>query len=580
MWKVINRVLKLSGNIAKRIKLSFLFSFIDSLFEMAPLGAIFYSLHKFAGEGYVTGRDIVVCVELLIIGIAGGSLFKYLVYRFQSSAGFEFVSRERLKIGDKLRNAPMGFFHEKTLGDLTATATTDLNFLELYSMHVLDKISNGTISILTMSIFTFWFDWRVGLIFTGGMLLSFVILSLMQKTGMLLSAKQKIAQTDAISATLEYVQGISVIKAFNMNNKSLDGIESAFEESNKVSYNIEKGFNPLLALYDLCFKTATCLIMLCGVRLLLHGEMSFIYTLVILIASFTAFSPIEIMGQMTLLIRMMEASLDRVEKIKDAPQLDEKGKNLTLKHHNIEFDHVKFSYNDAEPLLSDISFSVPEKTMTAIVGSSGCGKTTITRLIARFWDVKGGSIRIGDTDIRNMTCDSLLSNISMVFQNVYLFHDTIRNNIKLGNPNASEEEVMEAAKKACCHEFISSLPDGYETIVGEGGSTLSGGEKQRISIARAILKNAPIILLDEATASVDPENEVHIQQAINTLVKDKTLIVIAHRLSTIKSAQQILVVNNGIIEDIGTHEELLARKGMYYNFWTIRQEAVKWKIKK
>ena len=281
---------------------------------------------------------------------------------------------------------------------------------------------------------------------------------------------------------------------------------------------------------------------------------------------------------MTTLIRMLDSTLDRVERIKQAKRIDENGKDISLDSFDIAFDHVSFAYENGNPILNDVSFSIPQGSMTAIVGPSGSGKTTITRLIARFWDIQDGSITVGGHDVKEFTCDSLLKNMSMVFQNVYLFRDTIENNIKFGFPEATHEQVMEAAKKACCHDFITALPDGYNTVIGEGGSTLSGGEKQRISIARAMLKDAPIILLDEATASVDPENEVHLQQAISALVKNKTLIVIAHRLSTIRDADQVLVVDNGKIAQKGVHADLIQQKGIYQNFWNIRQKARNWKL--
>ena len=318
--------------------------------------------------------------------------------------------------------------------------------------------------------------------------------------------------------------------------------------------------------------------MLCAGILAVGGDLSFANLAVILIASFTIFNPIEVMGQMTTMIRTMDAALDRVERIKQAKKIDENGRDIPLDSFDIGFEHVSFAYENGNPILKDVSFSIPQGSMTAIVGPSGGGKTTVTRLIARFWDVQEGSITIGGHDVKEFTCDSLLKNMSMVFQNVYLFHDTIENNIKFGCPDATHEQVVEAAKKACCHDFISALPQGYDTVIGEGGSTLSGGEKQRISIARAMLKDAPIILLDEATASVDPENEVHLQQAISALVKNKTLIVIAHRLSTIRDADQILVVDNGKIVEKGVHAELIQQKGIYQKFWNIRQKARNWKL--
>ena len=318
--------------------------------------------------------------------------------------------------------------------------------------------------------------------------------------------------------------------------------------------------------------------MFCAGLLAIGGELTFARLSVILLASFTIFNPLEVMGQMTTLIRMLDSTLDRVERIKQAKRIDENGKDISLDSFDIAFDHVSFAYENGNPILNDVSFSIPQGSMTAIVGPSGSGKTTITRLIARFWDIQDGSITVGGHDVKEFTCDSLLKNMSMVFQNVYLFRDTIENNIKFGFPEATHEQVREAAKKACCHDFITALPDGYNTVIGEGGSTLSGGEKQRISIARAMLKGAPIILLDEATASVDPENEVHLQQAISALVKNKTLIVIAHRLSTIRDADQILVVDNGKIVEKGVHAELIQQKGIYQNFWNIRQKARNWKL--
>ena len=318
--------------------------------------------------------------------------------------------------------------------------------------------------------------------------------------------------------------------------------------------------------------------MFCAGLLATGGELTFARLSVILIASFSIFNPLEVMGQMTTLIRMLDSTLDRVERVKTAKRIDENGQDVAPTSFDISFDHVSFAYEDGNQILKDVSFTIPQGSMTAIVGPSGSGKTTITRLIARFWDVQKGSVTVGGHDVKEFTCDSLLKNMSMVFQNVYLFHDTIENNIKFGSPDATHEQVVEAAKKACCHDFISALPDGYNTVIGEGGSTLSGGEKQRISIARAMLKDAPIILLDEATASVDPENEVHLQQAISALVKDKTLVVIAHRLSTIRNADQILVVDDGKIVQRGTHEELVKQKGIYQNFWNIRQHARNWKV--
>ena len=488
------------------------------------------------------------------------------------------MARERITLGDRLRNVPMGFFHDHSMGELTATMTTDLNYLENYSMHILDKVTSGVLSMVVMAICVLVFDWRIGLVFLAGILLSFPVYNYMQKRGKELSEKRQAIQSGAIAATLEYVQGISVVKSFNMCEKNISEIEAAYEKNAGSAYEVERVFTPLNAGYSMVFRICACVMMFCAGLLATGGELTFARLSVILIASFSIFNPLEVMGQMTTLIRMLDSTLDRVERVKTAKKIDENGQDVAPTSFDISFDHVSFAYEDGNQILKDVSFTIPQGSMTAIVGPSGSGKTTITRLIAHFWDVQKGSVTVGGHDVKEFTCDSLLKNMSMVFQNVYLFHDTIENNIKFGSPDATHEQVVEAAKKACCHDFISALPDGYNTVIGEGGSTLSGGEKQRISIARAMLKDAPIILLDEATASVDPENEVHLQQAISALVKDKTLVVIAHRLSTIRNADQILVVDDGKIVQRGTHEELVKQKGIYQNFWNIRQHARNWKV--
>ena len=578
MLKIIRRVLRLSGNLSKRIWGSFICGFLESMFGLLPIAAVFLVLIELQNGQPITGQTWGIVIGLIAGGLILRMIFKYLVYRLQSTAGFEFVARERIALGDRLRNVPMGFFHDNSVGDITATVTTDLNFLENYSMHILDKVTTGVLSMIVMAGCILAFYWRIGLSFVAGILLSFPIYSHMQKKGKALSAKRQKIQSEAVAATLEYVQGISVVKSFNMCDKNLSDIEDAYESNAAASYGVERVFTPLNMTYSMVFRISACMIMLCAGILAVGGDLSFANLAVILIASFTIFNPIEVMGQMTTMIRTMDAALDRVERIKQAKKIDENGRDIPLDSFDIGFEHVSFAYENGNPILKDVSFSIPQGSMTAIVGPSGGGKTTITRLIARFWDVQEGSITIGGHDVKEFTCDSLLKNMSMVFQNVYLFHDTIENNIKFGCPDATHEQVVEAAKKACCHDFISALPQGYDTVIGEGGSTLSGGEKQRISIARAMLKDAPIILLDEATASVDPENEVHLQQAISALVKNKTLIVIAHRLSTIRDADQILVVDNGKIVEKGVHAELIQQKGIYQKFWNIRQKARNWKL--
>ena len=578
MWQAINRVLALSEDLASRIRWGFFFSFIDAIFETAPFAAIVYLFLQIENQREITSRIAWTCALILVAGLLGRILFKYLVYRFQSATGYAVISKQRIEIGDRLRRVPMGFFNQNSLGEITTTVTTDLNFLEMYAMHILDKVANGFISVLVMSLFLFFFDWRMGLVFILGLLAALFVYQKMQKRMIAVSAKQKQAQAEVVAATLEYVQGISVIKSFNLTGEQAKRAEEAFARHSAAAYNIDKTFIPLYSLYSICFKVACGVILVMAPLLAISGEMTIVKMLIAVVATFTLYAPIELMGSLTSMVRLMEASLNRVERVKNVPMMDEGTTHHALDSYDIAFENVSFSYDGKEDVIHELSFHVPEHTMTAIVGASGCGKTTVTRLIARFWDVQSGNVKIGGVDVKDMSCDGLLQNISMVFQNVYLFGDTIENNIKFGKPDATHEQVLEAAKKARCHNFITLLPDGYDTMLGEGGENLSGGERQRISIARAILKDAPIILLDEATASVDPENENYIQKAINELVKNKTLVVIAHRLSTVRASDQILVMESGRLAQCGTHEKLLNVPGIYYNFWNIRQNVRNWKI--
>lgn len=522
----------MSGDLRGRVQLSILTSFLDAMAAMLPLGAVFLVLERFAAGGLADAALWRTVLLLLVGATLLRILLKYVTYRLQSTAGFEFVARERVSLGDRLRRVPMGFFYDHSLGDLTATMTNDLNYLENYGMHLLDRVVTGLVSMAAITLCILIFDWRLGLIFILAVLLSFPLYNYMQKRGVEIAAERQQVQAEAVAATLEFVQGISVVKSFNMAEKNLAEISAAYTRNARAAIHLERTFTPLTAAYGLIFRVTACVIMAASALFAVQGTLTFPYLAVILLASFTILGPIEVIGEITSMLRLLDAVLDRVTRIKEAPVIDE----------------------------------------------NGSGKTTITRLIARFWDVDQGSVRVGDHDVREFSCDSLLANISMVFQNVYLFHDSIAANIRFGVPNASMEEVICAAKEARCHDFIMQLPQGYDTIIGEGGATLSGGERQRISIARALLKDAPIVLLDEATASVDPENEAELQQAISALTRGKTLVVIAHRLATIRNAEQILVVDGGHIVQRGTHEELLAEEGIYRRFWNASNRAGAWKI--
>ena len=379
------------------------------------------------------------------------------------------------------------------------------------------------------------------------------------------------------SAVIEYVRGLAIVKSFGKSGASMKALSQAVSDSKKIHLKIERGFIPANCLHLFALKCGSVALAFASCYLGMTNQMEFEVMLVFLFFSFSIFGSLEPIGDSAHVLGVIDDAMDQLDALKESNYIDQDGKNISLKHFDIEFQNVDFGY-DTRQILKNVSFSIPEKTSTAIVGPSGSGKTTICSLLARFYDADHGEIIIGGHNVKELTCDSLLSNISMVFQNVYLFHDTVRTNICFGKPDVSEREMIEAAKKARCHEFIMALPDGYDTVIGEGGSTLSGGEKQRISLARAILKDAPVIILDEATASIDPENEHLIQEAISELTRGKTIITIAHRLATIEEADQILVVEDGQIVQRGTHKELLQEKGRYQNFVKVRKRAEGWKI--
>lgn len=380
------------------------------------------------------------------------------------------------------------------------------------------------------------------------------------------------ANRDMTGAVLEYARGLSVVKSFGKSGASMDALTKAVQDSRRIHIRIEWGYLPGNALHLLDLKCGSAGLAIAAALQCLRGELNFSMMLMFVFFSFSIFASLEPISDSAHTLGVIDDAMNHLEALKAKNFIDADGKEIPLEHHDIEFSHVDFGY-DSRQVLKNVSFTIPEKTSAAIVGPSGSGKTTICSLLARFYDPQSGSISVGGHDLREFTCDSLLANISMVFQNVYLFHDTIRANICFGRPGASEEEMIEAAKKARCHDFIMALPQGYDTVIGEGGGTLSGGERQRISIARAILKNAPIIILDEATASIDPENEHLIQQAISELTRGKTIITIAHRLATIRNADQILAVDDGRIAEAGTHEELMKQEGIYRRFIEIREKA-------
>lgn len=581
MFRIIKRLIHWIGPRKSKVYWGFLFSFIQAIFTAMPVMAAAYSiqliLEQIQGDSQIQISQILFITGFIIISVLGRFWFTYLKASYLNGVSYERAADERIKLGDKLKQVSLGFFNSNNAGELTAAVTTDLSFFEMYATNMIDVVINGYIFILAIVLCMGVTNPLISIVAIIGILLSSIFLYLIGKKSQKNAPAHQKAQDDMVSATLEYIRGLPVVKSFNQEGIAVHNIERAYRDSKNINIKIEKNYIPYNILYLFTLKATSVAIILTAAISALNQTMEIPMMLMVVIFSFMLFSNAEAMNNAIHVLRILDVTLDKLETIEKTPSIDNAGKDIVLNKFDIEFENVDFAYG-TKNILNGVNFHVPENTTTAIVGPSGSGKTTICNLIARFYDVNKGTIKIGGADISKIKCDSLLSNITMVFQNVYLFRDTIANNIKFGKPDATEQEIIEVAKKACCYDFIMALPDGFNTIIGDGGATLSGGEKQRISIARAMLKDAPIVILDEATASVDPENEHLIQQAISALTHGKTILIIAHRLATIENADQILVVDNGTIVQRGTHTELLKQPGVYQNFVNIRKRSEGWSI--
>lgn len=575
MMTALKKIYAFSGRWKSVLKKSVIFSLLHSIFDIFQIGALFIILNGLVDK--MKGKDILFAFLLLLSGVVGKVICSYISDFSQTKAGYFMCADKRIHVGDRMKYMPMGYFNAHSLGNLTSTVTTTIGDVENNAPSVLIAVVHGFIHVTVITIVLFFFDWRIGLLACVGILLFLLCNSLLQKKSQELSPKRQAAQEDLVGAAIEYIRGMSIVKSFNLGGDANQKMKQAIEKSRVQNTKLETVFGPYGMLQQLVLRLTSAAIMFCSILFYLQGSMTLVYCLMMCVASFMIFSELDAAGGKSFALRLIESSIDKVNAIDETPVMDLSGKEITPRDTTIELQNVGFSYGEHR-ILSHVNLTIPANSTTAIVGPSGSGKTTLCNLIARFWDVDEGSIKLDGTDIREYKLDSLLSNISMVFQNVILFADSIENNIKFGKPDATHEEVVQAAKSACCHDFIMSLPNGYETIIGENGATLSGGEKQRISIARAILKDTPIIILDEATSSVDPENEAELQKAIEKLTQNKTVITIAHRLKTVQNSRQIVVLANGEIAQCGTHQELITQPGIYANFVKIRQQATNWKL--
>ena len=495
----------------------------------------------------------------------------------QTEAGYHTCAQKRIEIAEHMRYLPMGYFNQNSLGKITSVTTNTLEGLSDVATRVVMMTVQGFLTTGLITVLVFLYDWRVGLVLLVGIVFFLLPNTLMRWQVGKVSDDKYQADMDLVAVVLEYSQGIAEVKNYNLVNRSAKKLSKAIEGKSQLDTKMTLVTSPYIALQGIVTKLTGLFMGLFSFYFYLNGSMELLVTIMMIVSGFMIYENLDGVGSFSSLLRIVDLSVDMVNQVLAIQPMDISGQDIEPKSRRIELRDVSFSYGNKK-IIDQVSLTIPEKTTTALVGPSGSGKTTLCYLIARFWDVDQGSISLDGHDVRDYSYDSLIRNFSFVFQSVYLFEDTIANNIRFGKSEASQEEVIEAAKKAACHDFILSLPDGYDTKIGEGGASLSGGERQRISIARAIIKDAPIIILDEATANVDPENEEALMRAIHALTRDKTIIMIAHRLKTVEHADQILVLDQGRIVEQGKHQDLLAKQGIYSKFIQERKTATSWRI--
>ena len=525
----------------------------------------------------MSNKNIWIAVAILAASVLGQLLINLKTTMLQTEAGYHSCSNKRIEIAEHLRYLPMGYFNDNSLGHITSVTTNTMENLADVATRVVMLTTQGILTTFVITVFVYIFDWRIGLLLTAGVAVYALINGAMQKATRKGAPAQQKANRDLVAAVIEFIQGIAEVKNYNLVSSRAKKLEAAIKAKQNGDTHLEFDVIPYITLQEIVTKLTGVLMCTASVYFYINGSMSLLYCIMMTISSFMIYESLDVMAGFSALIRSVSICVEQASEILSIPEMDINGDDITPASHDIELKNVTFAYEN-RTIINGVDLEIPEHTTTAIVGPSGGGKTTLTRLMARFWDVQGGEVFLGGKNVRDYSFDSLMRNFSFVFQRVYLFEDTIANNIRFGEPDAPMEKVIEAAKKARCHDFIMSLPDGYDTVIGEGGTSLSGGEKQRISIARAIMKDSPVIILDEATANVDPENEAELTKAIEELTKEKTIIMIAHRLKTVEHADQIIVIDGGKIVQQGRHAELMQQNGIYRTFVTDRQKAASWKL--
>lgn len=549
---------------------------IDAIFTAMKIPAAFFAI-KAVLENEINAKSISIVVGLMLVSTLGKMIINRFSMMLQTEAGYDTCASKRIEIGEHLRYLPMGYFNDTSLGHITSVTTNTMEQTGDIATRAIMMVLQGGITTIVVALFMFVFDWRIGLIALAGIGVFLLVNRWTNKSVARVADEKLSADREMVGVILEYIQGIAEIRNYNVIGQNQSRVQKSIERKKKADIRAELAAIPAVGVQNLIVKLIGVVIAGASILFYLNGSMALIHTIVMLLCSFMVFESLDAAGTYTALLKIIGKGVDLANEILEVEQMDIDGEEIKPESRDIHLEHVGFAYENRK-IINDVTLDIKENTTTAIVGPSGGGKTTVTSLIARFWDVQEGEITLGGRNVKDYSFDSLMENFSFVFQRVYLFEDTIANNIRFGKPEASMEEVIEAAKKAACHDFITALPNGYETVIGEGGATLSGGEKQRIAIARAIMKDAPIIILDEATANVDPENEKELTEAIENLTKQKTIIMIAHRLKTVRNADQIVVIDHGKVVQKGKHEELIGQDGIYRKFITGRKQAVSWKL--
>ncbi|HGD3188682.1 TPA: ABC transporter ATP-binding protein [Streptococcus agalactiae] len=558
------------------IRSSVIWSFLGAIFNVFQFMAIYLVIAAIIKQE-IMWQTIGMCSAFLLLSLLGIIISKKNSMLKQTHAGYFTAANKRIAMGEKIKKVPMGFFNDFSLGNLTAIATTKLDSLETWVPTLFIMVFGGLLVTVVFILSLFMLHWKIALIAIAGSLIFLAASVLMQQRSKKSSDRVSVVQNDLTKEVLATLQGMQIIKSYNLGGQNNNKLDQSFEETKKSTLSLEKAVTPYTVLLKIIIAITISVMIATALSCYFSGELALDYTIMTLVASFVIFNSLLASGSAMAMLRTIDNAMDSYDYVNQMQDMPEGHINDALQQHDIEFKNVSFAYGE-KPILNNVSCYIPERSMTAIVGPSGSGKTTFCNLISRFWDVNSGEIRLGGKNIKDYPIENLMNHISMVFQDVYLFADTIENNIKFGCPNATRDDVIAAAKKAQCHDFISALPDGYQSMIGEGGTSLSGGEKQRISIARAMLKDAPIIIFDEATANVDPENEDKLKAAIEALTQNKTVIMIAHRLKTIRNANQILVLNKAGIEQCGTHDELMLQGGLYRDLIESRSKAESWRF--